>query len=200
MAAYSNYLNILLISEDSLKKYTLINDNVDGKYILPAIKMSQDVDLETLISTPLVNSLKYLIAENKVPTSDVLEPLYSFATTLLDDFITPYLCWQVMSNIQINLNYKMVNGGIVGNIDEKQSKLDYSKAQLLQEQYERYASAYAIKLKAFICDNRSRIDEIINLVKGEVGTDNPLFYREDSTGEKAPICGIYFTNRRYGVF
>ena len=56
MAQYSNYLNVMLISEATLKKYTLLNDNVDGKYILPAIKMSQDIDLETLIGTPIVNA------------------------------------------------------------------------------------------------------------------------------------------------
>ena len=36
--------NVLLISEATLKKYTLINDNMDGVYILPAIQMAQDID------------------------------------------------------------------------------------------------------------------------------------------------------------
>ena len=35
---------VLLISENTLKKYTLINDNVDSKYILPAIQITQDCD------------------------------------------------------------------------------------------------------------------------------------------------------------
>ena len=36
---------VLLISEQTLKTYTLIGDNVDGKYILPAIQTAQDIDL-----------------------------------------------------------------------------------------------------------------------------------------------------------
>ena len=36
-----NYNNILLISEQTLKADSLINDNVDNQYILPAITLAQ---------------------------------------------------------------------------------------------------------------------------------------------------------------
>lgn len=192
MAQYSNYLNVMLLSEANLKKYTLLNDNVDGKYILPAIRMSQDIDLESLIGTPIVNSLKYLISKGKLPNSDVLEPELNFATTLLDDFITPYLSWKALANIQTGLNYKLVNSGVIGNQDTQQIKLEYGRAQLLKEQYDSYSNAYGLKLKTFCCDNSSKIDAVIGLVKKEIGTDNPLLLDKCQRGDSVPLCGIYF--------
>ena len=192
MAQYSNYLNVMLISEATLKKYTLLNDNVDGKYILPAIKMSQDIDLETLIGTPIVNALKYLVNKGKLPNSDTLEPVLNFATTLLDDFITPYLAWKALANIQVGLNYKLVNSGVIGNQDQQQVRMEYSKAQLLKEQYDSYSNAYGIKLKTFCGDNKCKIDAVIDLVKKEVGSDTPLLLNSCQRGDKVPLCGIYF--------
>jgi hypothetical protein len=36
---------IYLISEQTLKKYSLINDNIDTCYILPAIQLAQETGL-----------------------------------------------------------------------------------------------------------------------------------------------------------
>ena len=58
--------NVLLISEATLKKYTLINDNMDGVYILPAIQMAQDIDLDTAIGTKLCNKLKALVKSGDI--------------------------------------------------------------------------------------------------------------------------------------
>lgn len=201
MGQYSNYLNILLISEDILKKNTILNDNVDGKYILPAIKMSQDIDLEELVGTPLVNSLKYLINENLIPSQDVLEPVFSFATTLLDDFIIPYLSWQTLKNIQININYKLTNSGVIENNDLNKAKISFNDGKSLITQYERYATAYALKLKQFICDNSSKVAEIINYVKSAIGTNNPLQLDKCTYGKEPPLFGIYFGRRnKYGLY
>lgn len=79
---------VLLISEATLKKYTLINDNVDGMYILPAIQSAQDVDLDTIIGTALNTKLQEL-----VKTGDIVSEEYSAYKLLLDDYITPYMCW-----------------------------------------------------------------------------------------------------------
>ena len=47
-------------------KNTLINDNVDGVYIAPAIEMAQDIDLTSLIGEDLVNKLCDLILDNTI--------------------------------------------------------------------------------------------------------------------------------------
>lgn len=145
---------VLLISETTLKKYTLINDNIDGMYILPAIQSAQDIDLDTIIGPVLNKKLQSLVAN-----SDILEPKYSDYKLLLDEYITPYLCWQVMTSIQIALDYKFTNSGMIDNYDEKKNRLDYTKSKALSDQYQKYANSYALKLKDYLCANSGKYPE-----------------------------------------
>jgi hypothetical protein len=56
----------LLISEETLKKYTLVNENVDGKYLLSSINIAQEVDLDILIGGALNNKLQELVITNDI--------------------------------------------------------------------------------------------------------------------------------------
>lgn len=160
---------VLLISEETLKTYSLVNDNIDGKYLLPAIQTAQDIDLETLIGKALLDKLCKLVETGEIVND-------SKYRTLLDDYITPYLVWQVMSNLQLGINYKLSNSGVITNDDERKSRLDYRNNQLLQEQYKHYADSYAIKLKDYLCSG-----------------DYPEYYQclNYSHAEDVELCGIY---------
>lgn len=160
---------VLLISEETLKTYSLVNDNIDGKYLLPAIQTAQDIDLETLIGKALLDRLCKLVETGEIVNN-------SKYRTLLDDYITPYLVWQVMSNLQLGINYKLSNSGVITNDDERKSKLDYRNNQLLQEQYKHYADSYAIKLKDYLCSG-----------------DYPEYHQcvNHSHAEDVELCGIY---------
>lgn len=160
---------VLLISEETLKTYSLVNDNIDGKYLLPAIQTAQDIDLETLIGKALLDRLCKLVETGEIVSNSKYK-------TLLDDYITPYLVWQVMSNLQLGINYKLSNSGVITNDDERKSRLDYRNNQLLQEQYKHYADSYAIKLKDYLCNG-----------------DYPEYYQcvNHSHAEDVELCGIY---------
>lgn len=164
---------VLLISEQTLKKYTLINDNVDGMYILPAIQSAQDIDLDTIIGPVLNNKLQQL-----VKNSDIVQPKYEKYKVLLDEYVTPYLCWQVMTNIQIAVNFKLSNSGVVENYDERKNRLDYTHSKALSDQYQKYANAYATKLKNYLCANSNQYPEYHQTLNRE--------------GEESPrLCSIY---------
>lgn len=160
---------VLLISEETLKTYSLVNDNIDGKYLLPAIQTAQDIDLETLIGKALLDKLCKLVETGEIVNNSKYK-------TLLDDYITPYLVWQVMSNLQLGINYKLSNSGVITNDDERKSRLDYRNNQLLQEQYKHYADSYAIKLKDYLCSG-----------------DYPEYHQciNYSHAEDVELCGIY---------
>lgn len=160
---------VLLISEETLKTYSLVNDNIDGKYLLPAIQTAQDIDLETLIGKALLDKLCKLVETGEIVNNSKYK-------TLLDDYITPYLVWQVMSNLQLGINYKLSNSGVITNDDERKSRLDYRNNQLLQEQYKHYADSYAIKLKDYLCSGAyPEYHQCVN----------------HSHAEDVELCGIY---------
>ena len=79
-----NYNNILLISEQTLKADSLINDNVDNQYILPAITLAQDTGLQPLIGTKLFQKLQKLVNDSEIGLA--ANAIYK---TLLDDYVTP---------------------------------------------------------------------------------------------------------------
>lgn len=149
--------NVLLISENTIKKYSLINDNLDGKYLLPSIQIAQEVDLVNLIGQKLVDKLCLLVYDGSIN-----EELYADYKLLLDDYITDYLIWQVMVSTQLSVNYKISNSGVYGQDDEHKNRQEYKNAQLLIEQYQRNANAFAKKLKTFIKHNSNKFPEYYN--------------------------------------
>jgi hypothetical protein len=156
--------NVYLISEATLKQFSLINNNVDGKYIGVAIQATQDIDLQTLIGEALVKRLCALVVSNELND----KPNYKL---LLDEYITPYMTWQVMSTIQVGLNYKLVNSGVITNEDSNKSHLDYKNNQLLIEQYKSYANSYAIKLKSYLDCNATLYPEYKQCVNKQHAED-----------------------------
>lgn len=162
---------VYLISEKTIKTYSLVNNNVDGKYISIAIQATQDIDLQTLIGEALVRKLCDMVEDDTILSDEDYK-------LLLDEYITPYMIWKVMSSIQIGLNYKMVNSGVITNEDSNKSHLDYKNNQLLIEQYNRYANSYAIKMKDFLCENSAKYPEYNQCVNKQ--------HKED-----VECCGIY---------
>lgn len=173
---------VLLIDENTLKSYTLISEQVDGKYLLPSIEMAQSIDLETLIGGALLERLCDLVS-----SGDIWNEEYEPYKTLLDEYITPYLCWDIMAAIQPSINYKMSNSGVYGNDDSNKSRLDYKNSQLLQEQYMRNANAFATKMKNFLLSHINNYPEYAKCVDFE-------------SAEDVNVCGIYLGDVRLNKY
>lgn len=170
---------VLLISESTLKKYTMCNDNLDSKYVLPAISITQDCDLDTIIGPALNRRLQALV-EN----GDINEEKNSAYKNLLDEYITPYLCWQVMAAIQVNINYKLTNSGTIQNNDDKKSNIDFNNGNALITQYEHYAQSYANKLSRYLLKN-------VNLFPEYRQCENFEY------SEQPQLCSIYLPEDGY---
>lgn len=142
--------NILFISEKTLKENTLINDNVGSEYILPAIRTAQDMGLQNLLGSQLFKKLQSLIADGSI-----VQEQNAAYKLLLDDYISPYLEWKVMSDIQIPLAYKMRNSGITQTNNEHQTNSVLKDAQALATYYDQKATFYSHRLSDYLIANRS---------------------------------------------
>lgn len=145
---------VFLISEKTLKEDSLISDNVGNEYIRPAITEAQDIDLQEIIGTKLLNKIC-----NLVSTGDIIKEENISYKELLDDYITPYLEWKVMSTIQIPLAYKMRNMGIVQTNDTNVYSSTLRDAEKLMQHYDGKASFYSIRLTKFLCANTNKYPE-----------------------------------------
>lgn len=166
----------ILVSESTIKAYTAINENVDSKLVYTTIRQVQDIDLDTIIGPALNNKLQELVRTGEIATNADYKDL-------LDNWITPYMCAKVQAEIQVYINYKLVNSGVIQNNDERRSNISFNEGRSLIEQYNNIANAYGSKLKNHLCCNCSKYPEYNKVV--------------DHQGEEFPsLCSIYLGDRR----
>lgn len=144
--------DVYLISENTIKSNSIINNNVDTQFLYPAITYSQDEGLQPLIGTKLFRKLKELVASGEIEK----EVDYKI---LLDEYITPYLLNKVVANIQMDLAFKLRNQGVIQQNGENFNYPSMKDTQYFIQSYENKATFYGNRLTDFIKANRSKYPE-----------------------------------------
>ena len=147
---------VLLVSEKTLKENSVINNNVDSMYLLPAIEYAQDAGLQPLIGTKLYNKIMDLVATGDIQT----ETDYKF---LLDEYITPYLINKVTADVQLPLAYKLRNQGLVQQTGENTYVPSLRDTQYIIQHYENQANFYGGRLSDYLRANRSMFPEYCSI-------------------------------------
>lgn len=160
--------NILMVSEEKLKSFTTINENVSVEVLLPNITISQEIGLQTLLGTKFYESIL-----EKISTS-TLNPA---ETTLLEDYIQPYLIhrayWEALPTIYMRIMNKAV---VVGSTEQGNSATMGDMRYLRNIQQNRY-EFYSQRLMDYIKNNQS---------------DYPDYYTYTSTDGMKPSKENYF--------
>lgn len=150
-----NYRDILLTSEDDIKTYSGINDNVSGEYLLPAIIMAQRCGLESIIGTALVNRLQELIG-----TNNIVKPEYELYKTLLDEYVSDYLIYQSIAELIPSISFKINNVGAARTDEEKTSSVSFNEVFKLKDYYEDKANYFAHRMQKYLVDNYNKFPEL----------------------------------------
>lgn len=145
-------MKVLLISEETIKKETPINDNVEMNGITSAIETSQDIYLQELIGTKLYNRICDMVADGSITSN----PDYK---ELLDDYILPYLRFSVLSEVIIPLTFKYRNQGLVNAQDTYISQPSLKDAQTIEQFYSNRAQFYSTRLTKHLHANHSKYPE-----------------------------------------
>lgn len=159
--------------------YTFADSNIKDEYLQRAIQLATDGDLTCCLGVPLLNSLKWLIFENK--TND-------FQKTLLDCFIKPFLCWKSLKIACVDISFKLNNSGVYTNEDEQKTQADFNVVQRMVQTYETNASNYLLRLNRILCECSTKVNETISQVKEESG--NPWWLQLDFYCSKTPLLII----------
>lgn len=150
----SKAVRVFLIDEEILKTETPLNDNVGSEFIGPAIETSQDIYLQQLIGTELLDRLYDLIE-----SGEITDEKYVNYKNLIDVHITNYLKYKVLSEITIPLAYKYRNTGVVQTNGDHYTNTTMRDAGLVQNHYEIRASFYAERMTSYLCANASVFPE-----------------------------------------
>ena len=151
----NTYRDVLFISEDYIKSESMLDDNTSGKFLLTAIKLSQDVELRSIIGRCLLEKLQELIFDKEI---DEIENMQY--KDLLDIYIQPFLLYQVLSEIIIPVSYKMSNFGLMRADDEKDYAVNNGEINLVREYYTNKANVYKKRLQNYLCKNKELFPEL----------------------------------------
>lgn len=149
---------IFLVSEQTLKSRTILNNNVDTSFIAPSIRYAQDAGLQPLIGTKLFNKLKDLVS-----TGDINNEENEDYKKLLDEYITPYLENRVVADIQLSLVFKLRNQGVVQQTGEYIYNSNLRDVQYLIQNYENKANFYSERMSDYLKANNSKYPEYLKI-------------------------------------
>lgn len=168
-----DFRNVLLISEDYIKSESNLDNNVSGKYLQSAIKLAQDVELQSTIGTKLLEKIQKLVIDWKDPNKPVhpIEPPIYDPTSiddpenhrykeLLDYYIQPYLLYQVLSEITIPISFKLSNFGVMRTDDEKDIAAEASQVNQIKKYYRDKADFFKTRLQDFIITYYNEFPEL----------------------------------------
>ena len=162
---------VLFISEDKLKDSTAINMNVDVELLLPYVRQSQKLYIETKLGTDLNNKLKDLIVAGTV--NDVGNEAYA---TLLNDYIGDVLPNYALYHVLPFLRFKVENGNVYAKTSETGNALSTEEAQHLREEVLNTAQYYTERMIEYICNNTSSFPEYSTNTGADVDPDRNAYY------------------------
>lgn len=142
-------MNVLLISERTFKTYSVLGENVNPGYIYPAIIKAQDMGLEPLIGSALMNKLAEV-------ATDGGDESYQY---LITEYIHPYLINRTMVEIVWAVFAKIRNSGVVTSQDQQTAQMSIGDCELLRKKYENDAAFYAKRLTEYLCCNTDTFPE-----------------------------------------
>jgi hypothetical protein len=162
---------VLFISEAKLKDSTAINLSVDTDLLLPYLRQSQKLYVETKLGTDLNNKLKDLIVAGTV--GNVGNEAYK---TLLDDYIGDMLPnWALYHCIPF-LRFKVENGNIYSKTSETGTSLSTEEAQHLREEVRNTAEYYTERMIDYVCNNTASFPEYSTNTGADVNPDPNAYY------------------------
>ena len=144
---------VLFISEDTIKKSTTINGNVDVELLLPYVKVAQDIHIHQLLGTDLYDKL-----QNDISDGDANTPTADYKK-LLDEYIQPVLIHYSLYECLPFLSYKIMNKDIVRKISETSSAASLEDIKYLRNIVMDTAEYYATRLVDYIKNNTEKYVE-----------------------------------------
>ena len=136
-------MGVLLISETKLKNFTNINKNVDMDVLKAEIQIAQDIDLQTILGTLFYNHLLSQV-------SSTGNTFNANETTLVNDYIQPFLIQQAYFQCIPQLMYRTMNRGIVEGMMENATSVDIDTMKYLRTIQKQRADFYMTRLQDYL--------------------------------------------------
>lgn len=176
---------IYLISEEMLKSEGLIDDNLFGGYLKPAIKLAQDKGLQILIGSALYETICNMVADNSIKDQSNIK--YKF---LLDEYIIPYLMFQTLAECAVPISWKFKNQGLIEANTEWTTRPMMKDFQYIVQKYENDAVFYGARLTDYLAANSTDYPEYREQICGKLPANDRQYKTGLYLGWGGCNCGL----------
>ncbi len=135
---------VLLVSEQRMKNWTSLDNNIRIDVLTPAILNAQEVYTQSTLGSDFYNRLKEGIVNDNLTTDESL---------ILKDYIAPALMQYALYLLLPNLKYKYVEKGILNGTSEETQATTLDELQYLRTTALDLAEFYDERLKEFLRQN-----------------------------------------------
>ena len=145
---------VLFITNQDLKRNTVVNGNVDVDKFIQYIKISQDIHIENYLGTKLFTKMQELIENGEILTTDYINYLY-----LLNTYVKPMTIHWAMVEYLPFAAYQVYNNGIYKKLPEASESVDKNEVDFLIEKERTIAQHYTRRMVDYLCYNSTLFPE-----------------------------------------
>lgn len=145
---------ILLSSEKFVKSVMNVSDNLDGKYILPALREAQEIGLKGVLGDCLLSRLKDLLSSGEI--DDTQSVMYK----RLVDSCQYFLAYTAIVEVTYKVAYKISNIGVAKTSDTNVTPATQDEIAKMQAYYQSKADACCMDLQHWLLDNHESFPEL----------------------------------------
>ena len=161
----------LLISTEDVKKFTILNGNLDVDDFIQYIKIAQDITIQNYLGTDLYNKFQTLII-----SGDINDTEFASYKTLLNSYIKPMLIHWSMVHYLPFAAYTIANKGVYKHTSENATNVEKNEIDFLVEKERDIAEHYTQRFIDYMCFQQSAFPEYTSNSNDDMNPDTNNFY------------------------
>ena len=159
---------VLFLAENVLTNWTELSDNVDPKYIRPAMRRAMDKYIQPILGTNLYNVL-----EANIQTSSGNMSANNYKL-LMDNFILPALKEWTLYEMRY-YGVKLRNKGMVTQSSENSEALSLNDMERIGNYYKDSAEWYSQRLVNYLVNNGDLFPEYDNNTEDQIQSQKNVY-------------------------
>jgi hypothetical protein len=159
-------MKAIFITANDLKRYSIVNGNVDNDKFMQFIEIAQDIHIQNYLGTDLYNKFQTIILNSTI--NNVVNADYKF---LLDTYIKSMLVHWAMVEYLPFAAYTVANGGVYKHTSETSQSVDKNEIDFLVEKQRNTAQHYTRRFIDYMCFNSATYPEYNSNSNGDMYPD-----------------------------
>lgn len=153
---------VLFITNNDLKRSSVLNGNVDNDKFIQYVKIAQDIHIENYLGTKLFDKLKQLIEDNELGLTENVNYLF-----LLNTYVKPMtIHWGLVEYLPFAA-YQVYNQGVYKKLPESAESVEKNEVDYIVEKERTIAQHYTRRMIDYLCNNSTLFPEYYQNESGD---------------------------------